>query len=270
MKMIRGLYTSGWSMMANSKEMDIIANNLANANTNAYKRDNAIFEAFPSVLTKRINDTRSPLNPSGNMGSMELSSDVGQVFTYYTQGQLVKSGSKFDLAIQDNSTDPNAKIKAEAFFTVNVPDANGNPTEYYTRNGAFTINSNKQLVTKDGYQVKGQNGPVTLTGEDFNVQGDGTIIQNGAIIDKLLIKEFTDASTLRKFGSDLVQKTAETEEQPFKGEIAQGFIEQSNVNIIKEMVSMITVTRAYEANQKVLQAQDGTLEKVVNEVGALR
>ena len=114
--MIRSLYTSGWSMMANSKQMDVISNNLANANTNAYKRDNTIFEAFPGVLIKRINDTRSMLNPSGNIGSMNLSSDVGEIFTYYTQGQLVKSGSNFDLSIQDNSVDPNAKIKSEAFF----------------------------------------------------------------------------------------------------------------------------------------------------------
>lgn len=268
--MIRGLYSSGWSMMASSKQMDVISNNLANANTNAFKRDNTIFEAFPSVLTKRINDTRSMLNPSGNMGNMELSSDVGEIFTYYTQGQLVKSGSKLDLAIQDTSADPNAKIKSEAFFTVNVPDDNGNPSEYYTRDGAFTINSNRQLVTKDGYQVMGQKGPITLADEDFAVQPDGSIVQDGAVLDKLLIKDFTDTSTLRKFGADLVQKSDNSQEQPFTGGVAQGYIEQSNVNIIKEMVSMITVTRAYEANQKVLQAQDGTLEKVVNEVGAVR
>ena len=268
--MIRGLYTSGWSMLANSKKMDVISNNLANANTNAFKKDGVVFEAFPSVLTKRIYDTRSGLNPSGQVGDMQLGSDVGTVWTYYTQGQLVKTGNNFDLSIQDQSADQNAKNSNEAFFSVNAPDANGNMKEYYTRDGAFTINANKQLVTKEGYAVIGEKGPITLNGEDFSVNSDGTIVQNGQIIDKLKISNVTDTSTLRKFGSNLAEKTNETQEQPFTGSINQGFVEQSNVNIIKEMVDMITVTRSYEASQKVLQAQDGTLEKAVNEVGALR
>lgn len=268
--MIRGLYTSGWSMMANSKEMDVISNNLANANTNAFKRDNTIFEAFPSVLAQRINDTKSLLNPSGKMGTMQLSSDVGEVFTYFTQGQLLRTASNFDLAIQDNMAKGEGETNSQAFFTINVPDGNGNAKLYYTRDGAFTINANKQLVTKEGYQVMGENGPIQLTGENFSVDTEGRIVQDGTVIDQLLIKQFQDTTTLRKFGTNLIQTTDQTQEEDFQGQIQQGFLEQSNVNIVKEMVSMITVTRAYEANQKVLQAQDGTLEKVVNEVGAVR
>jgi flagellar basal-body rod protein FlgF len=249
--MIRGLYTSAWSMLANSKQMDVISNNLANANTNAFKKDGTVFEAFPSVLTQRINDTFSPLNPSGQVGNMELSGDVGEVYTYYTQGQLVKSGNNFDLAIQDYNADPNSQVKSEAFFTVNAPDANGNASEYYTRDGSFTLNSNKQLVTNEGFQVMGEKGPIILTGADFSVQPDGTVLQNGKVVDKLLLKEFTDTSTLRKVGSNLVEKTADTQEQAFTGSVQQGVTEQSNVNIVQEMVNMITVTRAYEANQKV-------------------
>ena len=130
--MIRGLYTSGWSMLANTRKLDVITNNMANVNTTAYKKDTVVFESFPSVLTKRINDTRSPLNPSGNIGRMQLSSDVGEIYTYYTQGQLSQTGSKLDFAISDDSTSPGA---SPAFFTIGMMDGNNNDNinEYYKR-----------------------------------------------------------------------------------------------------------------------------------------
>lgn len=259
--MIRGLYTSGWSMLANTRAMDVISNNLANINTNAYKKDGIVFQTFPDVLTKRINDTTSPTNPTGQVGSMQLGFDVGEIYTYYTPGQLIQTNGSTDMAIQNSYT---------AFFSVDVPDANGKLNEYYTRDGSFELNADKQLVTKDGYLVLGENGPITLKNAKFTIQDDGTIVQDGAVVDKLKIKEFTDSKTLRKFGSNLISITGDTKETPFSGTVKQGFIEQSNVNVVSEMVDMISVMRAYEANQKVLQAEDGTLDKTVNEVGSLK
>ena len=265
--MIRGLYTSGWSMMANSKKMDVIANNLANVNTNAYKKDTVVFESFPDALIMRLNDTKSELNPTGNVGKMSLGNDIGEVFTFYKQGSILKTGSNLDFSFQNAPTESQ---NSSAFFTIGVADESGNIKEYFTRDGAFTLNSNRQLVTKDGYLVMGQNGVITMEDENFSVQDDGTILNNGNRVDKLLVREFLDTTTLRKYGANLVERTAQTQEQPFTGTIAQGFLEQSNVNIVKEMVDMITVTRSYEANQKILQAQDGTLEKAVNEIGVVR
>lgn len=259
--MIRGLYTSGWSMLANEKQMDIISNNLANVSTNAYKQDTVVLESFPSVLTKRINDTRSALNPSGNVGDMQLGSDVGEVYTYFNQGGILKTGNNLDFAIKDSKS---------AFFTVQVTDGNGQKAEYYTRDGAFIINNNGQLSTVDGNLVMGKNGPIVLQNANFSVESDGTIVQNGQAVDKLLITEFTDTRQLRKFGSNLISALDGAGPRQFTGTVQQGYLEQSNVNVVKEMVSMISVMRAYEANQKVLQAQDGTLEKAVNEIGAVR
>lgn len=259
--MIRGLYTSGWSMMANSKKLDTISNNLANADTNAYKKDIVIYETFPQVLTKRINDTQSPGNPSGNIGNMQLGSDIGEIFTSFEQGKMIKTDKSLDMSIQNSNS---------AFFTVGVPDQDGNINEYYTRDGSFTINANGQLVTKEGYLVMGQNGAIDLGSEEFSVSEDGTIVMNGTVIDKLDIRDFTDTTTLRKTGENLIQKTDATEEQPFNGIVSQGYLEGSNVNIIREMVDMITVMRSYETNQKLIQAHDNTLDKAVNEVGSLR
>jgi flagellar basal-body rod protein FlgG len=121
--MIRGLYTSGWSMMAIQKKMDVVSNNLANVNTNGFKKDTVVFEAFPDLLTKRINDTRSLLNPSAVVGTMELGSDVGEVFTYFIQGQINKTDNRLDMAIADSD---------KAFFTVMLRIWKGMPKSIYT------------------------------------------------------------------------------------------------------------------------------------------
>jgi flagellar basal-body rod protein FlgG len=262
--MIRGLYTSGWSMLANSKKLDVITNNLANVNTAGFKKDTVVFESFPDLLTKRIHDTQN----SSNIGSMSLSHDVGEIFTYYTQGQMSQTNNRMDLAINDDNT---GEAASPAFFTIGVmdPQDNSNLKEYYTKDGAFIINTNNQLATKDGHLVLGENGPITLESGDFSVDNKGNVVQNGSVVDKLKITQFSDATKLRKFGDNLVENQG-SETSDFSGVVLQGFSEASNVNVISEMVDMITVMRAYEANQKVLQAQDSTLEKVVSEVGAVR
>jgi len=265
--MIRGLYTSGWSMLANSRKLDVITNNMANVNTSAFKKDTVVFESFPSVLTKRINDTRSPLNPSGNIGNMQLGSDVGEIFTYYTQGQLQQTGNDYDLAIKDDTSGQSA---SPGFFTIGVTDPKDNTMkEFYTKDGTFVLNSNNQLVTKDGNYVLGKSGPITLESGKFLVNEKGEVIQNGAVIDTLRIAQFSDATKLRKYGNNLIQN-AGGEVVDFKGTVLQGYTEQSNVNVVSEMVDMITVMRAYEANQKILQAQDDTLQKACNEVGVVK
>lgn len=262
--MIRGLYTSAWSMLANDKKMDVITNNLANVNTTGYKKDTVVFESFPDLLTKRINDTKN----SSNIGSMELSSDVGEVFTYFTQGQFNQTNSTMDLAIDDAN---GGEAATPAFFTIGVPDSsnNGNLKEYYTKDGSFTLNSNNQLVTKDGNYVLGQDGPITLEPGEFSVDDRGNIVQNGTLVNTLRMTQFSDATKLRKYGENMVENTG-SETPDFTGSVLQGFTEGSNVNVINEMVDMITVMRAYEANQKVLQSQDSLLDKAVNEVGVVR
>jgi len=259
--MIRGLYTSAWSMKANTKKMDVISNNLANVNTTAFKKDTVVLESFPDVLAVRVNDTRSRLNPSGRVGTLELGSDVGEVFTYFNQGQLVKTDNYFDLAINNSST---------GFFTVEFIGENGEARELYTRDGAFTTDQEGYLTTKEGYRVLGVNGPIMIGSGEFTVEEDGTIMKNNEVVGQLLIRDFTDTTTLRKYGNNLLERTDETQERAFEGTIVQGYLEQSNVNIIKEMVDMITVIRSYEANQKMIQAHDNTLGRAVNDVGKVR
>lgn len=259
--MIRGLYTSGWSMLAIQKKMDIISNNMANASTNGYKKDTLVLESFPDLMTKIIKDTDQGSAGPRDIGTMQLGSDVGEVFTYYSQGQLSKTESNLDMAIKDSSS---------AFFTIAAPDGADGVGVFYTRDGAFTKSGDNTLVTKEGYAVLGENGPIILQDGSFIVEEDGTVMQNDEIIDKLLITEFEDVSVLKKFGYNLIRADENAQTREFTGIVQQGYAELSNVNIVREMVDMITVLRSYEANQKVLQAMDGTLEKAVNQVGAVR
>jgi flagellar hook protein FlgE len=98
-------------------------------------------ESFPNVLTKIVKDYNVPTGTVHDIGTMQLGSDVGQVYTYYTQGQLSRTDNKLDMAISGSDN---------AFFTVAVPDASGNIKAYYTRDGSFSKSSNGTLVTRDG------------------------------------------------------------------------------------------------------------------------
>lgn len=255
--MIRGLYTSGWSMLALNKKMDVIANNLANVSTNGYKRDTVAMEGFPELLAKRLHDNTDGLAGGVPVGDLSFSHDVGEVYTYFRSGSLVQTDQNLDFSIRD---------EGNAFFSIAVP-VGDEFTEMYTRDGSFILNADGQLVTKQGYFVLGERGVIQLNGDQFTVLKDGTIVQDGETVDRLLIRQFENPETLRKNGQNLLSPTNETAQTDFTGQVLQNCLEQSNVEVVREMVDMITVMRSYEANQRIITAMDGTLEKAVNEVG---
>jgi flagellar basal-body rod protein FlgF len=102
--MVRGLYTSGWSMLALQKRMDVISNNMANAGTNGFKKDTTVLESFPDLMTKIVRDQDSFTGRPRDIGTMELGSDVGEVYTYFTQGQIAKTDNELDMAIRDSDS----------------------------------------------------------------------------------------------------------------------------------------------------------------------
>lgn len=259
--MIRGLYTSTMGLQDNEKRLEIISNNLANVNTNGFKKDKPATSSFSDVMTQIIGGEQEESGSSKkNIGKLALGVGINEVVTDYKQGSLVKTDNPLDFAITNSNL---------SFFCIDVANGSGQTQEMYTRDGAFTINSLGQLVTKDGNIVKGENGSITLKGTNINVNSDGTIVEDGQVVDKLLIKEFADSKGLKKQGNNLIADTANSQTEESNGQIVQGSTETSNVNSINEMVDMINVMRAYESNQKVLQAHDQTLQKAVNEVGKL-
>ncbi len=255
--MIRGLYTSASGMLKGQKKMDIVSNNLANSATTGYKKDIGISQSFKEMLTKRMNDTKNGQPNNADIGEMSLGSDIVQVFTDYSQGTLVKTDSDTDVGIKNSTS---------AFFAVNVP-YQGEDTEMYTRHGSWTISNDGYLVTGENYEVLGLDGSIYIGTDNFIIQEDGSIYADNQYIDTLKVVDFENTDELTKYGENLVQAEDSAQTQPFQGQLVQGFIEGSNVNTVEEMVEMINIMRAYEANQKIVKAYDDTLDRVINDVG---
>jgi flagellar basal-body rod protein FlgG len=253
-------------MLAHTRKMDVIANNLANVGTHGYKKETASFGSFPELMVRRIYDARSQLNPSAYVGYVDLSADIDQNFVFFNPGPTEWTEKTLDVAIDDYEGEDNAS-RARSFFTVRIGNPGGGDAIRYTRDGSFVIGADRVLRTLAGDAVLGVDGPITLSGEDFIVTKDGVIIQDDAIVGQLLITSFEDPHALEKVGGNYFAATPRSVARPFDGVLRQGYVEQSNVSVVSEMVDMIACMRAYEANQKMVWFIDGTLDKAVNEVG---
>lgn len=257
--MVRGLYTASNGMIARQQKLDIVSNNLANVHTTGFKRDGVIVESFDSVLTKKINDPSMPHDQV--IGKMTLGCKVGNIFTDYTQGGATPTGNPYHVA-----------ITGDGMIAIGQENAQGELATRFTRDGSFVVSSEGTLMTREGNYVLGTQGKIVLgssTGQNIRIGKDGTIYDNDQIIDQIQVVDFENPESLRKIGDNLYRQTTDTVEQGFSGSLLQGYTESSNVNTVKEMVDMISVMRAFEANQKVVQTQDETLKKAANDIGRL-
>lgn len=255
--MVRGLYTAWTGMTTEQKRLDIITNNLANASTLGYKKNSVTNQSFDDVLTVKIKD-QSENGLMRNIGSMNLGVKIGEEFTHHTQGSLRETGNSLDLAIEGSG-----------FFAVNVADDDGAGQVYYTRSSAFTQTREGRIVDVNGNFLLGQNGIITLAEDtsDIAISPEGYVFADGQIIDQIQVQDFENYQSLEKVGDTLFLPTDATVEIEANYLIHQGFTEQSNVQVVSEMVDLISITRAYEANQKVIQTIDGSLELAANSVG---
>lgn len=272
--MINGLYTAASGMTAEMLRQDVVANNLANASTVGFKKDEAAFTAFPNALYHRINDRLDalrafsggasqaasflqPMNPA--IGVVGHGVQTHSVVTNFSDGGVTRTDRPLDFALKGNS-----------LFTVELGDG----SRAYTRAGNFTVNGAGQVTTQAGNLVIGVNGePISAIGKEVIVDKSGRVLVDGNEVGRFLLSNY-EADRFKKLGENLYVKgeaDIEAAEEPSAvsggGEVLQGFLEEANLKVVEEMVDMITVMRAYEANQKAIQMQDDTLEKVINEVG---
>jgi flagellar basal-body rod protein FlgF len=263
--MISGLYTAASGLVAQTQQQDVIANNLANVNTTGYKKDTALYVPFPTVFLNRINDEKVPVPggmadamvPIGYMGrGVELRVDGIQPHTT-EEGSYVETTNNLDLALKGNG-----------MFVVMTPDG-----QRYTRNGNFTLDADGVLVTQQGYPVLGQAGQIELNSTNIHIDENGNVFDDKTEIDTLRVAMFTKEDNLRKQGDNLFFKLdglpLPEDDRADTVQVKQGYLETSNVNVVREMVEMITAYRAYEASAKAIQSQDQTLSKAVNDVGAI-
>ncbi|MBQ4231918.1 MAG: flagellar hook-basal body protein [Lachnospiraceae bacterium] len=256
--MLRGLYTAYTGMKNEERRMDVIANNMANANTNGYKAEGTSSRAFSKVFGIKINDD-SEAYLQRSIGKMSLGVKIGESYRDWSSGSFRVTDNTYDFAIAGNG-----------FFTISMTDRSGVEHIRYTRDGAFTITSEGYLVTKDGdFVLDDKGGKIQLPTNqgDPSVDGDGNISFNNQTIAKLGMVDFADYDYLEQYGENQFDAVNGATIIPFTGSVEQGVIETSNVNIVDEMVNLIAVTRQYESNQKMIQTVDSIMDKAVNTIG---
>jgi len=243
--MIKGIYNSAAGMLPRMLQQEVIANNLANAATTGFKKD--------GVFVNTMLEASLVLQKDENQNPLIL--DAQQVETDMSQGGLRATGNPLDLALQ-----------GRGYFAVDTPMGT-----LYTRAGSFALNAQGMLVTANGCKVLGEGGPIELPAGDVAVSSTGVISVNGEEVSRLKIVDFSDKNALVKKADGLfAARPGATETDAPETTVGQGFLEDSNVEAIREMVDMITLQQAYQASARALMAQDDTLQKAVNTVGAVR
>ncbi len=287
--MIRGLYTGASAMVMNQHRMDSIANNLANVDTTAYKSEEALAKSFPALLIRRTREDGLGHVP---MGSFDLAPFVGKLglgvefhenYVRFGQGAAKRTSNPLDLMIDDRGNE------RPAFFVVMTEKG-----ETLTRNGAFSLNKNGHIVNAKGYPLMGEKGLLQIHKHNFLIRENGEIWINAifgndpeagvgeknndwseaVVLDKIKIRTVEYPRELKKQGESLyVTNSASGPMARFEdlgtemqAHIFQGFLESSNVNLVRQMVDMIAVQRSYEASQRSLSSHDQLLGKLINEV----
>jgi flagellar basal-body rod protein FlgG len=257
--MIRSLWIAKTGLDAQQMQLDVISNNLANVNTNGFKRSQAVFEdlLYQTLSQPGAQSSQQTQLPSG----LQLGTGVQSVATekIFTQGNLQQTNNPLDVAIQGNG-----------FFQVLQPDG----TIAYTRDGSFQVNNQGALVTASGFPVQPS---VTIPAGALSVTigQDGTVsvLQAGAVkptqVGSLQLVNFVNPTGLQSAGQNLYLETASsgtpnsgTPGTNGLGTLNSGFVETSNVNVVEEMVDMIQTQRAYEMDSKAVTASDQMLQKL--------
>ncbi len=264
--MIRGWYIGASGMNAQQNRLDAISNNLANVDTAGFKRDVSVSKSFSELLLRRTEADGVYKTSMGSadaapvIGKLGLGVETNENFTEFEQGSFRATSSATDLA-----------LGGEGFFAVETPLG-----ERYTRNGNFLLGKEGILETKDGYPLLGENGYIHVEDDKFMINEDGMIYsKEGEFIDRVRVVRFENDRYLKKMGNSLWSSNeisgdayiAEGKERP---KMLQGYMETSNVNVVNEMVRMIEVNRAYEANQKTIQSQDSMMSTLWTKVASVR
>lgn len=254
--MVRGLYTAYTGLVNQQKRLDVVSNNLANATTTGFKKEGVTTQSFDSVYGIKIKDaTVGYMNQ--NIGSMSLGAKIGETYRSWDQGSLRNTDSNYDFA-----------LSGKGFFSISFTNKAGETSTLYTRDGSFQMNQEGYLVTKDGDYVLGESGePIVLPTDATNiaVEPTGEIYADNEYVDSFLLTDFEDYNYLEMYGENLYRALdGATQADEVTATVNQGFKEASNINVVSEMVEMISIAREYESGQKVINAMDEMMSKMVS------
>lgn len=239
-----GMYAALTGAVTSMQRLDTIANNLANANTAGFKKDKISFE---SLLNATVPTTNNPSDEPVFAGEIYS--------TDFSQGSHRQTGNTYDLALE-----------GDGFFVVNSPQG-----QAYTRQGSFRRGNGGQLVTVDGFEVLGNGAPISIpaTAATVDIDGRGGVYADGVQVGTLDIVDFPKPYALQKQGSSLflpANQNVVPQAAP-NARVAQGYLEESNISTVTEMVQMIETNRHYEACAKIMRNFDDITGKAVNDLG---
>jgi flagellar basal-body rod protein FlgG len=257
--MMRSLWIAKSGMEAQQTQLDHISHNLANSSTNGYKRSHAVFEdlMYQNLRQSGSSSSEQTQLPTG----LQVGLGVRPVATsrQFSQGSLQQTSNNLDVA-----------IRGGGFFQVAMPDG----TVGYSRDGSFQVDANGTLVTNNGYAVQP---PITIPSNALSVSigADGTVtatmpgVTAPQGLGQITTANFVNPAGLEPRGQNLFTETAASGAPQTGapgsnnlGTLAQGFVENSNVNVVEELVTMIQTQRAYELNSKAIQTSDQMLQKL--------
>jgi flagellar basal-body rod protein FlgF len=237
--MINGIYSTLGGRYACERKLEILSNNVANAVTPGFKALRPVFSVVP------VADSDNPDEVQ------QTYVNIADSYVYFSDAPFVETGNPFDLGIQGSG-----------FFVVSTPQGN-----MYTRNGQFTLNTEKKLVTTDGNPVMSEGGgEITIDGKDVKIEDDGSIFVDGTQTGRIKVVDFASKKSLRNFGKSLFENTDpnNAETTVAGASVKQGAYEASNVNVMEEMVELINTMRAYEAFTKVDQMAGDVLGQLIS------
>jgi len=249
--------------MSNEMRLNIIANNLANANTAGYKADKVAFQdVFQRMASDSAPDARNDLQQKQLLPRPMIVAKprLAEQTVDMTQGSLEPTGNTFDFA-----------LSGPGFFRVQTPEG-----QFLTRNGQFYRNNQGQLVTNQGYPVLGTSGTVDIPdGKVVSVTPGGQILVDNQIVGAIGIVDVADPKQLQKVGQSFFTgaKGAQPATRPVdisKTTVNQGFIEKPNVEVVTEMVGMIEAHRSFEAYTKIISSAQDMDKQVTSQVGDTR
>ena len=258
------LWVGKTGLDAQQTRMTVIANNLANVNTTGFKRDRATFEdlLYQNVRQGGAQTSADTAAPTGLL--LGTGTRVVSTEKLHAQGNLIQTQNAFDLA-----------ISGEGFFQILQPDG----TIAYTRDGGFKVSGEGVLVNSSGYRLQPELA-IPQNAQTITIGADGTVsIQafgeaQAQTIGQIQLARFLSPTGLQAIGENLFRETTSSgppqvgiPSQQGNGQLIQGALESSNVNVVEEMVSMIETQRAYEVNSKAIEAVDGMLRFANNNLG---
>ncbi|MFY4775212.1 flagellar hook-basal body protein [Metabacillus sp. RGM 3146] len=278
--MLRGFYTAASGMIAEQRRTEMLSNNIANVNTPGYKADQSAMRAFPEMLPNRMENHSAPTSSNISfgiqtpIGSINTGAYIQEAMPLFEQGEISETGLASDMALVEQSVPQNAKSGLKGFLMFGVQASDGKTK--YTRNGHFTLNSSNQLTSLGNPVLSTTGQPITVAGEDYKITPEGNVMVNGQNVAQIDVRLAGDVKNLVKEGNGLF-RTVDNSNLPSavgNGQIQyalkQGYVERSNVDPARSYTDMMTAYRSFEANQKVLQAYDRSMDKAANEIGRIR